>query len=324
MPHSSALLIRRSNEIYNESILQVDRSSIARGKSQPQGFLASTSPIDLCPEMALISAFRSSFYRVGHRHDRDIEPDSARSQESFVVMPISPLRSSIVGRSTPRHRHTGSKDITEDPFSDQFPPRTPRLRNDHAYTHELQYNGSFNAKAGQSSPSLTSSPKSDVFTYASVEHLGPSPITNTYPPPSAFGLTEENSHHIPLPRARPRFSESNPNARKSWYHSIVGSPQARTSRFSIYNPFGFGGAGGAARQSFFHGDDGGVVGGTRAVPGHFARNASERGRLQGLMQWAQTPTRLRLGDGDSEILQETGWIGQNLRRLRIWMVNDGE
>ncbi|KAH8080174.1 NADPH oxidase isoform 2 [Filobasidium floriforme] len=239
-------------------------------------------------------------------------------------MPLSPLRSSMVGGGTPRHRHTGSKDITDDPFSDPYPARSPRLRHDHAFTHELHYNGAPGPRAGPSSPKFTSSPKSDVFTYGNQEeHLGPSPITNTYPPPSAFGLTEETSHQVPLPRPRPRFSESNPNARKSWYHSIIGAPQARNSRFSIYNPFGGGGAGGF-RQSFFHGDDGATGTGTsRAVPGHFSRNASERGRLQGLMQWSSTPTKLRLGDGESEVTRETGWIGQNLRRLRIWMVNDG-
>jgi hypothetical protein len=278
----------------------------------------------LCLIMVLLNTVRSSLYRVGHRQDREPEPQSAQSQESFVIMPLSPLRSSMVGGGTPRHRHTGSKDITDDPFSDPYPARSPRLRHDHAFTHELHYNGAPGPRAGPSSPKSTSSPKSDVFTYGNQEeHLGPSPITNTYPPPSAFGLTEETSHQVPLPRPRPRFSESNPNARKSWYHSIIGAPQARNSRFSIYNPFGGGGAGGF-RQSFFHGDDGATGTETsRAVPGHFSRNASERGRLQGLMQWSSTPTKLRLGDGESEVTRETGWIGQNLRRLRIWMVNDG-
>lgn len=283
--------------------------------------------------MTLLAAVRSSLYRVGHRPYHDEEPPSATSQESFAVMPISPLRSSIVGRSTPRHRHTGSKDITDtdNPFGDQsgsqsyYPTRAPRSRNNHdstmAYTHELQYNPFGNPQAGPSSPSLTSSPKSDVFTSASAEHLGKtpsprSPNMNTYPPPSAFGLTEENSQ-IPIPRPRPRFSESNPNARKSWYHSIVGNPgRTSTSRFSIYNPFGFGitaGGAGGSRQSFFHGDDGGIGASSssslRPVPGHFSRNASERGRLQGLMQWAQTPTKLRLGEGEGgEEMEEAGWV----------------
>jgi hypothetical protein len=42
-----------------------------------------------------------------------------------------------------------------------------------------------------------------------------------------------------------------------------------------------------------------------------------------LMQWAQTPTKLRLGDEDEE-MDEAGWVRGYLRRLRVWMVNDGE
>ena len=85
-------------------------------------------------------------------------------------------------------------------------------------------------------------------------------------------------------------------------------------------------------------DSTGRGGGERKVPGHFDRNASERGRLQGLMRFAAQAgagTKLRLsgsdGDDDDDDVEggregvgSAKWAKKNLRRLRVWMVNDGE
>jgi hypothetical protein len=265
--------------------------------------------------MSLIRTVRLSFHRTGHHPEGQGLSARPHSQESFVVMPLSPIQGSSTGTTITRHRYTGSKDITDDPFSDTV-SRTPKLKNQHdPFNDDHQYypQSPLNAKAGPSSPVLVLSPRSDVFTLTRADQ------SNTYPPPSAFGLGDEDPYQTPLPRSRPRFSESGTAARKSWYHSITGNTQTRNSRFSVFSGFRGGGVG---RHSFFYGDDA-AMGVPRKLPAHFTRNASERGRLQGLMQWTNTPTSLRLNGSDSGIDEEQGLIRRTLGRLRVWMVNDG-